>query len=249
MHDAPQLRLGLVTDLHYDGSAVRMNRLYSAITSLNRGNADALVLMGDLIDGHSEFSARRLLKEVAALCGSFSGPLYYMPGNHDLDHLSKEGFFRGLGYAGNPAGFHFPMAGYDVVCIDGCFSPDGREYDRGNFEWQEACVPHEQLIWLKDYLSGCSKPVIAISHQRVDLGCTHAVQNHEAVRDVLRASGRVRAVFQGHQHADDLRVIDDIPYYTLSAFRDGAGPAMVQIDDSEIWLDRDFMIVDEEKSV
>jgi len=64
------------------------------------------------------------------------------------------------------------------------------------------------------------------------------------VREVIRSAGKVKAVFQGHQHADDFQQIDDTSYYTLSAFVDHAGPAMIQIDPSAIRLSRDFQPTD-----
>ena len=82
--------------------------------------------------------------------------------------------------------------------------------------------------------------MVILSHQRIDIPCMHSVQNHAAVRDVIRLSGKVKSVFQGHQHADDLQKIDGTVYYTLSAHKDDAGPATVNIDSRGIRLARDF---------
>jgi len=240
MKSVQQLKVGLLNDLHYDGGVQSLNRLYEAIATLNQGDADTLVVLGDLVDGASESHAARLLREVAALCDSFRGSVRYMPGNHDLDHLSKAQFHNALGCAGNPSRFHFEQGGYGFICIDGNFSPDGTEYDCGNFQWQESFIPGEQLDWLRGCLAASSLPVIVLSHQRIDLASEFAVRNHAEVREMIGLSGNVQAVFQGHQHADDLRKIDGTTYYTLSAHKDDAGPAMVQVDPKGIRLLRDF---------
>lgn len=239
MQTAQSAKVGLLTDIHYDGRTPAMNRLYDAVSTLNRGGLDALVVMGDLINAVDSENAEQLLREVSALCGSFHGPVRYMPGNHDLDHLSKAEFYNALGKEGHPAHFHFEAGGYEFICIDGNFSPDGTEYDRGNFVWQESFVPPKQLEWLSARLAAAELPVIIVSHQRIDHDCIHAVANDAAVREVLEHSGKVKAVFQGHNHLDDLREIDGTAYYALSAHADGAGPAALLLDASSVLLVRD----------
>lgn len=240
MQTAETLKIGLLNDIHYDGRAPAMNRLYEAIASLNRGGAGTMVVMGDLIDGESEPHALRLLREVAALCDSFKGSVHYMPGNHDLDYLSKAQFYNALGRAGDTANFIFSKDAVEFICIDGNYSVEGTPYEQGNFTWEDTAVPDGQLLWLRDCLDAASTPIVVLSHQRVDVSSPFAIKNGEAVRRLLAASGKVKAVFQGHQHADDLQNVDGIPYYTLSAHKDDAGPAVVQIDAGKVRLIRDF---------
>jgi len=235
-----QLSIGLLNDIHYDGLAPAMNRLYEAVTALDRGGVDTLVVMGDLVNGTSEASSRRLLREVAALCEAFDGSIYYMPGNHDLDHLSKAEFFSALGCGGQETHFLFTRGACEFICLDANFSPDGAEYNRGGFDWREAVVPADQLDWLRDCLDAATVPVVVLSHQRLDPSKLHSVQNHTAVRSVLEASGKVKAVFQGHQHDEDLQQINGISYYTLAAHKDEAGPAVLNLDGRSLRLLRDF---------
>ena len=232
--------VGLITDIHYDGSAIAMNRLYEAVTILTRGGVNALVVMGDLVNGKSADHARRLLREVAALCEAFSGSTTYMPGNHDLDHLSKAEFYEALGRTGEKALFTLTLGDYRLISIDGNYSPDGTEYERGNFNWKEACIPSEQLRTLRMQIEEKGTPVILFSHQRVDHTTEFSVRNAAAVREVIRETGKVKAVIQGHQHADQLQMIEGTTYYTLSAHVDNAGPAVVEIEPQGVRLIRDF---------
>ena len=241
---APQLKIGLMNDLHYDGSVQALNRLYESVTALNQGGTELLVVLGDLLDSDGEGNALRLLREVSALCDAFKGTVRYMPGNHDLDHLSKEQFFSALGQPVDSAAFAFKHGGVDLICMDGNFSPNGSEYDHGNFDWKESFVPAEQLTWLKTRLTAANRPVIILTHQRLDIAGVHSVRNHEAVQQVIRQSGKVAAVFQGHQHADDLRQMEDTTYYTLSAHKDDAGPALVHINEKGVRLVRDFRVAE-----
>ncbi len=240
MKTKPQLKIGLLNDLHYDGGVDALNRLYESVTALNRGGAEVLLVLGDLVDATSETNAMRLLREVSALCDLFHSSVYYMPGNHDLDHLSKEQFYGALGRPDDSSRFHFEQGGYEFMGIDGNFSPNGTEYDRGNFKWQEAFIPSEQLNELRVRLAAASLPVLIFTHQRLDQSCLHAVKNDVDVRDMIHLSGKVVAVFQGHQHADDFKQIDETAYYTLGAHKEGAGPALVHLDPEGIRLVRDF---------
>jgi UDP-2,3-diacylglucosamine pyrophosphatase LpxH len=245
MPKAQKTRIGLLTDLHYDGSAPAMNRLYEAVAALNLCEAGELLVMGDLVNGKSALNTKRLLREVAALCESFKGPIHYMPGNHDLDHISKAEFYSAIGQTGKPSRFHFEFSGYTLICIDGNYSPDGSEYDRGNFQWQESFVPEEELEWLRSRLAASLLPVVVISHQRIDCASKYSVKNDAAVREVISLSGKVKAVFQGHRHEDDLKQIDGTSYYTLGAHVDEAGPAVVTLDGKGVRLARDFRPVEE----
>lgn len=199
-----------------------------------------MILMGDLVNGISELHTQRLLREVSVICEAFKERTYYMHGNHDLDFMSKAQFFNAVGRAGDPSCFHFKIGGHQIFCIDGSFSLDGTAYECGNFEWQEAFVPAEQLDWLQGQLDESVLPAIVISHQRIDSECTHAVRNHAAVQNVISTSDKVLAVFQGHNHEEDLQKIENVPYYTLAAHKDGVGPAVIELDVKGIRLIRDF---------
>ena len=240
MPHAPQLKIGLLTDIHYDGSGKAMNRLYSAVAALNSGGVDGVVVMGDLVNADNELHAQRLLREVAALCDSFKGSIRYMHGNHDLDHLSKAQFYNALGRIGDPSHFHFELGGYGFICIDGNFSPEGAAYDCGNFQWQESFVSEDQLAWMRGRLAASLLPVVVICHQRIDQNGIYSVSNNADVREMISLSGKVKAVFQGHNHEDDLSKIDGTAYYTLSAHCDDSGPAVVQLEGSGVRLLRDF---------
>ena len=217
-----------------------LNRLYEKVSALNSGGVETLVAMGDLVNGHSAAHAKRMLREVSALCDAFHGTIHFMPGNHDLDHLSKPEFYSALGRAGDPARFHFEAGGYSFICMDCNFSPDGSKYDTGNFQWQEAAVPEEQLDWLRGWLAASLLPVIILSHQRIDKETRFAVRNYDQVRNMISLADKVKAVFQGHNHEDDLLQVDGTSYYALSAHVDDAGPAVLELAPRSVRLIRDF---------
>jgi len=224
-----------------------MNRLYEAVATLNRENVDLLVVMGDLIEASDERNAKRLLREASSLCEYFDGPIHFMIGNHDLDYLSKAQFYTAIDREGERSNFCFDQGGYNFICIDGSFSPDGTEYEQGNFQWQEAYIPEKQLDWLRGRLAASLLPVVIISHQRIDVPGEYSVVNDAAVCAMLRESGKVRAVIQGHRHAEDFREIGKTSFYTLGAHKNGAGPAVVEFDEHGLRLIRDFYSLEPEE--
>ncbi|MDF7823107.1 metallophosphoesterase [Pontiellaceae bacterium B12227] len=234
----------MITDIHYDGCAVALNRLYEKVSALNSGGVETLVVMGDLVNGNNANHAKRMLREVSALCDTFRGDVHFMPGNHDLDFLSKTEFYNVLGRGGDKPRFHFEAGGYKFICLDANFSPDGTAYDTGNFKWQEATVPDEELDWLRGQLAASLLPVILLSHQRIDKETKFAVRNYDQVRKMISLADKVKAVFQGHNHQDDLLQIDGTSYYTLSAHVDDVGPAVLELNLRGVRLIRDFQALE-----
>jgi hypothetical protein len=60
-------------------------------------------------------------------------------------------------------------------------------------------------------------------HQNLDptVESHHIIRGAEEIRAILRESGKVKAVFQGHYHPGKESVIDGIPYHTLPAMCEG----------------------------
>ena len=87
----------------------------------------------------------------------------------------------------------------------------------------DANVPAAELEWLQSDLKSNKKPVIVFAHQRLDVRNSHGVKNNADVRKILESSSKVRAVFQGHSHQNDLKEINGIHYCTLVAMIEGSG--------------------------
>ena len=214
--------LTLLSDLHYDGSTPARERLLESIAKAKQSGAERLIVLGDLANGRSAADSVALLGEIAALFSEFSGPVHYLPGNHDLDYISKAEFFEALG--GAPSRLEIEAGGYTLMSVDANFSPDGSAYCRGNFEWRNCLVPPEELARLRERLAATDNPVILFSHQRFDERCIHAVKNAAEVRALIDEAGNVAAVFHGHCHEAGFQELGGVSYYTLGAHVDGVEP-------------------------
>jgi len=227
------VRAGLITDLHYADKEPRGSRHYreslakldEAARQFAESQPDFVVELGDLIDAADSVEVElgylhTIQKQFAAL----PGRKHCVLGNHCVDMLTKEEF---LGAVGQEKSYYsFDVAGVHFVVLDSCFRSDGTPYQRKNFEWTDPNIPAQELEWLKSDLDAtASDQVIVFAHQRLDVDDNHGVNNAGEVRQLFETSGKVRAVFQGHSHKNDHRLIGGTHYVTLVAMVEGSGEA------------------------
>ncbi|HPC62861.1 MAG TPA: metallophosphoesterase [Verrucomicrobiota bacterium] len=234
--DGPLPVFGIVTDCHYADRDVRGTRFYrdalpkleACVAEMNRQRVDFLIELGDFKDqGGTAEQTLGYLREIEAVYARFRGARYHVLGNHDMDRISKAQFLGAVRNTGaDPArGYYsFDCKGLHAVALDANFRKDGSDYDAGNFDWTQAYVPEKELAWLEQDLARTRLPVIVFTHQLLDAdeGSVY-VRNAAQVRQVLEASRRVLAVFQGHHHPGSCRELRGIHYYTLRGLIEGAG--------------------------
>jgi alkaline phosphatase len=225
------LRIGLVTDLHHADKPAAGSRFYrETITKLNsaaeefqKSGLDFVVEMGDLIDAADSVETElSYLRTINLEFSKLSSDRHYVLGNHCVDTLTKTEFLQEVGQ--KESYYSFDRAGFHFIVLDACFRNDGVPYGRKNSKWNDANIPPAELEWLREDLKSTKLRTIVFVHQRLDVTTDHGVNNCVEVRDILKNSGHVLAVFQGHSHQNDLKDIDGIHYCTLVAMVEGSGP-------------------------
>jgi len=243
------VRFGVVTDSHSADADTRMSRPYresldkmrAAVAKLNEERLDFIVELGDFKDQNEPADGMKTLgylKAIESVFGGFRGPRYHVLGNHDLDSLSKDQFLGATTNTDIPKGrsfYDFAVKGVRFFVLDAAFRGDGIPYDRGRFEWKDANLPADELVWLEKRLAASPDPAVVFIHQQLDGEGAYFVKNAAAVRKILEDSGKVLAVFQGHRHEGMFHYINGIPYYTLKGMIEGSGPentayAAVEVD-------------------
>jgi hypothetical protein len=232
-------RFGLLTDPHYGNADPKGSRYYreslakvrEAVEQLRSGRARFLGVLGDLVrdtePGVAEETVLADLDAVEREIQRFGGATYHVLGNHDLDNLSKAQVLAHVTNTGIPADrsyYAFTTGALRFLVIDANHLRDGRSYDHGNYDWRVYNLPPPELAWLRAELEAATDPVIVFAHQRLDGEGDPANDNRAAVRAVLEGSGKVLAVFQGHEHKGAHSLINDIHYYTLRGMIEGSGP-------------------------
>jgi hypothetical protein len=233
----PAIRFGMVTDCHYaDADPVgtrfyreSLGKLAECVDRMNAEKVDFLVELGDFKDENRppvEEKTLLHLQTIEAVFQRFHGRRYHVLGNHDMDSISKQQFLSQVANAGVKAGrsfYSFDARGVHCIVLDANYRSDGSDYDHGHFDWTDANVPATELDWLRQDLAASHDPVIAFIHQLLDGTGSVYVRNAPAVRQILEASGKVLAVFQGHHHPGAYSHINGIHYYTLKGMIEGHG--------------------------
>lgn len=250
----PAVRFGIVTDCHYADAGNRGTRYYresldklrECVETMNDLQVDFLVELGDFKDQDShpvESNTLSYLRAVERVFCEFDGPTYHVLGNHDIDSISKRQFLENIENTGidpDRSYYSFDFNGVHFVVLDANYKSDGTDYDRGKFDSADANIPEAELDWLEEDLAESRGAVIILAHQRLDDDTGGLYVNNAAeVRGTLEESGRVLAVFQGHDHDGGYSLKgeeeEEIHYYTLKAMVEGCGPENNSYAVVEVW--------------
>jgi hypothetical protein len=233
----PAIRFGIVTDCHYaDADPVgtrfyreSLGKLAECVERMHAEKVDFLIELGDFKDENRppvEEKTLLHLQKIEAGFRRFRGRRYHVLGNHDMDSISKQQFLSRVENTGVEAGrsyYSFGVRGLHCIVLDANYRSDGNAYDHGDFDWTDANIPAAELDWLRQDLAASHGPVVVFVHQLLDGTGSVYVRNAPAVRQILEASGRVLAVFQGHHHPGAYSHIDGIHYHTLKGMIEGHG--------------------------
>ena len=258
----PLVRFGMVTDIHYAdkdpdpkpcGVVGRryyresLRKLDAAVAVFNARKLDFAIELGDFKDltgGKPETLAH--LRAVERSFTAFRGPCYHVLGNHDFDCLTEADFFGQVANAGAPmtrGHYSFVRNGVKFVVLDACYDSRLRHYSRNN-PWDDANVPPEELAWLEGELAAAKGPAVVFCHQRLDPSAEprHLVRNAAEVRAVIEKSGKVKAVFTGHQHLGAFMVLNGVSYYSLIALVCDSGERANSFAEAAIYADGSFTV-------
>jgi len=207
---------------HYRDSAAK---LAACIQAMRQARPAFVVCLGDFVDGANrdrEAELRRV-KTIEDIFRRFHGPRHRVLGNHDLDALTKDEFVEATGMPAPHYAFDAPP--FRCIVLDACYRKDFQHYARGNFTWTDSWVPPAELKWLEAELAKAEGKALVFTHQPLDGAAAHDVRNAAQVRKLLEDSGKVPAVFSGHNHAGGYRKVRGIHYFTMRGMVEGAGLA------------------------
>ncbi|HGE72780.1 TPA: alkaline phosphatase [Candidatus Poribacteria bacterium] len=239
------ITIGILTDVHYAERDTIWSRYFrdslskvrSAISFFNQANPDFCVYLGDNIDkGPTREIELEYLMLIKSEYAKFNGIGHYVIGNHDLASFSKEQFLKICG--SREKYYSFDYGPFHFIILDGCYNQDESDYDSGNFDWRYAYIPKIEQEWLIKDLQNSEKKAIIFVHQRLDDdNGLHGIGNSKTIRQILEDSGKVIAVFQGHDHFGAQNYINDINYFTFQAVVEGQGLENNSYSLIHIWND------------
>jgi len=223
------LKLVVLSDLHIvpEGETSlgldTTERLHHGIGAINRrhGDADLVVIAGDLADHGDRVSYLRLQKSLAAL----RVPVEITIGNHDDRPVFLDVFGQDFAACTGFIDKVIDIKGYRIVLLDSAIT-HGRHDGR---------LEPEQLDWLSEQLASAEdRPVIVILHHHANPLRTSVdsiiLENGAAFAEVLRTHPDVRQVIAGHVHYTSTAIWKGIPFTTMAG---GHYSVTIPLDGSE----------------
>jgi len=253
--------LALISDLHFglethhDGKLRKLTReapkLAKAFTARmnEQVHPDLVVNLGDDIEDESREADLARYRGCIQVLSNTHAERVHVAGNHDTVHLSRDD----LRAAWGPGPWDASIGEADLRY----------SFDRGGFHFVvlethekqdvEITVGDAQLAWLAEDLRAAKLPVVVLMHHSAseqDLrgnywfeGREHValVKERAELRGILRASGKVRLVLNGHVHWNHVDVVDGLPFVTVQSLienldedapgRAAAAHAVVRLDE------------------
>ncbi len=225
------MKLGFFTDSHYSSAEITCGKRYnskslekikSAYALFEKEKCDLVVCLGDLTDKeNSREKETENLKEIARVIGNSTIRTVCLMGNHDAFTFTKDQFYSILG---NSCPSVEIIGEKTLIFLDACHFSNGNHYAPGDTDWRDTYLP--DVSTLKTRLANARGDVYVFMHQNIDPNIPedHRLSNDAEVREILKASGKVKAVFGGHYHPGKESVLDGIEYLTF--------PAMCENDDA-----------------
>ena len=208
-------------------------KLKKAVAVMNARTPDFMIELGDLKDNSGgRTKTLPYLDAAESEFQKFEGPCYHVLGNHDMDCLTKQIFFEHVknnGVTPTCGYYSFVVNGVTFIVLDACYTANGEDYSGTensvmNWNWYDANVPQAELAWLEQTLAATKGKAVVFCHQRLDTNAygigtnnDHSVKNAADVREILEKSGKVHAVFTGHEHRGGVCNLNGIYYYSLVA--------------------------------
>ncbi len=229
--EAKDLTFGVFADPHYADRAPLGTRHYrdsdaklaEFAKTMGQAKPHFAIGLGDFVDkGNTVAEELAYLKHIDAVYRKLLCPRHYVLGNHDLATLTKPQFLKAVGMPG--AHYAFDADPFHCVVLDANYTEDLTPYGAGNFHWTDTWVPPDEQKWLEADLRETRRKALVFVHQCLDDDKgPHGVKNGRDVRAILEASGKVLAVFSGHNHKGGYRKLRGIHYFTMRGMVEGPG--------------------------
>ena len=226
------MKIGLFSDPHYSSQELTggnrrnnlsLGKMRAALEQFAAAGCDRVICLGDLTDAEDTKEKEQAnMREIAALFGEFSMPIQVVMGNHDAYVFEAEEFYALLGGC-EPTDVH--EGNLHLLFLDLNYSSKGVRYQPHNFAWDDVSLPDP--AGLRDKLAALNGDVYLFMHQNIDPAipaADHRAANADEVCAIIEASGKVKAVYQGHYHWGNRSTRNGVEYITL--------PAMAVYDDT-----------------
>lgn len=209
------IRFVAFTDLHYDHIPDGDRRLEELISNIEEEKIDFIISLGDLC-----YPSKENRKVIQKLNNS-GVPVYYAIGNHDSDIFLQDEVMKF--YNIREGYYSFVIKETKFIVLNSCYIKDKdcsypyykRNYDKSKDVYP--FIPEVEQEWLiKEMQNQDLNYVIFSHHSLANDFMKRGIANRNKIREML-GKRKVLICMNGHDHGDDCRVIEGIPYYTLNS--------------------------------
>ena len=218
------MKIGLFADPHYCTRETAGGRYYKksldkirqVLELFEKEGCELVICLGDVIDVDKTRELERdNLVAVSRVLDEARSDLIVVMGNHDGFCFTPEDFYSTIGKKYMPR--TIKAGDKSLIFLDANYFKSGIQYSPGDSDWTDCYVPC--LDELKKELDSAQGDCYLFMHQNADPDIceSHLIYNHRELRELVRDSGKVRAVIQGHFHAGNRSVHDGADYITIPA--------------------------------
>jgi 3',5'-cyclic AMP phosphodiesterase CpdA len=202
---------------------------------------DLVLTLGDMIEDACLADDRARYNECLETLAGLRAPVRHVVGNHDTINQSDD-MIRDVWKHTGPLFYGFDFGGVHFSVL--------RTIERAHVDCR---IDDEQIAWLREDLTRTNLPaVVAMHHAAAEQDLRHnpwfdeaphlaLVKGREALRDIIRRSGKVVLVLNGHLHWNHVDLHDGIPYVTVQSLtenlnvdepgRPANGHAVIRMDE------------------
>lgn len=224
------MKLGIFTDSHYSSQELTcftrqnsksLKKINEAFKYFVEEKCDLVVCLGDITDkedNHCQEIAN--LEKISADLKKYDVETRVVMGNHDAFSFEKDEFYSILGEQYRPENIYGEK---NIIFLDACYFKSGVHYMPGDDDWTETFYPHTDE--LKEILSKITGEAYVFMHQNIDPTIEDDLRlyNDAEIRDILEKSGKVKIVFQGHDHFGKRTEHNGIQYITFEGMCEKEG--------------------------
>lgn len=214
------LKFAVFTDLHYDVIHDGERRIRELIYSVKKENVDFVIELGDLC--HPTAENKHIIIQLKEL----GVPCLFNVGNHNSDAYPLDAVLKFFGMKNGYYSFVFGNVKFIMLDANYIKTPNGsKTYCRRNYDKTTdpyPYVPQEEIEWLRNEIEDEHYYYVVFSHQSLSNDfMKRGISNRKEVRAILdqRNSNGKKVLFcmNGHDHGDDVKIINGIHYYTLNS--------------------------------
>lgn len=234
------MKIGLFSDSHYckesalEGTrlcSLSLKKIHDAMEYFVSHGADLVLCLGDMTDAGDDTEANHgCIREISSLIRSYDVPFVLAAGNHDFK-AAEILQFRVLSGLETPP-YICDTDEYRIITLDANYESDMKHYSPDGFNWTDTNLPEEQLAFLRDALASADRECIIALHEPINeaAGDCYRVKNAKEIKKIIKDSGKVRLVIQGHKHEYEDAVEDGIRYITVVGMCEGEPNRFMMLD-------------------